>query len=145
MYSFTTVQRSGLIQEKHRAKGIQKAASKTLTHEDYWNQLTSPSYNTVVNRRIGSTRHQLYSIESTRLGLSAADDKRFLLPDKIHTLAYGHYKIKEYLLITNQDSEEAGALIYHQRKMTSVKSPEKSVLSDSDMEISDEDEEESDE
>ena len=34
--------------------------------------------------------HQVYNIAEERIGLSAYDDKRFLLCDGIHTRALGH-------------------------------------------------------
>ena len=34
--------------------------------------------------------------KSTRLHLSANDDKRVILKDGIHTLAYGHYQLKNW-------------------------------------------------
>ena len=36
-----------------------------------------------------------YSVEQSKVALSFADDKRFILEDKITTLALGHYRIGE--------------------------------------------------
>ena len=49
---------------------------------------------TVVQRTIGSDYHNLYSYEMRKIGLSAADDKRWIADDGISTLAHGHYKIR---------------------------------------------------
>ena len=41
---------------------------------------------------ISSRNHNVFSICKNKLGLSAFDDKRFILNDGINTLPYGHYK-----------------------------------------------------
>ena len=41
---------------------------------------------------IRSHKHDLYIEEINKVALSAGDDKRVLLEDRISTLAYGHYK-----------------------------------------------------
>ena len=40
--------------------------------------------------------YQIRTIKQTKLALSPLDDKRYLLPDSIDTLPYGHYRIKDY-------------------------------------------------
>ena len=67
MYAFkiVKVKPDGQLEysEKHRAKGIQKARSADLRHDDYLKQLQSPEENYVVNRRLGSKLHRIYGIE----------------------------------------------------------------------------------
>lgn len=46
-------------------------------------------------RTQSSSRHQFQLIRSKHLGLTAFDDKRYVLEDGVRTLAYGHYRIKE--------------------------------------------------
>ena len=93
MYSYVVRNEQGENDEKHRAKGIQLAVAKKYRHEDYLKELKKPIENVVKNRRIGAKLHQIYSIETKKRGLCAFDDKRVLLDDEIHTLAYGHYKV----------------------------------------------------
>ena len=81
------------IIEKHRVKGIASAASRALKHYDYKEQLDTPHENFIENRRLGSKLHQIYAISCEKRGLCSFDDKRFLLADNIHSLAYGHYSI----------------------------------------------------
>ena len=45
-------------------------------------------------QRIGSHAHQLYTYDTNKVSLCPFDDKRYVLDDKINTLAYGHYNIK---------------------------------------------------
>ncbi len=61
MYSFLTMAGT-TIKEKHRAKGIQAAASKLLTHDDFKKQLERPEENIAVNRRITATLHKVCSM-----------------------------------------------------------------------------------
>ena len=63
MYSYVKVAAAGTPQEelheKHRAKGIQSAASKKLNHANFVAQLDNPTENYITNRRIGSTLHKV--------------------------------------------------------------------------------------
>ena len=79
--------------ESKRAKGIQRAVVEhELRHQHYKDQLAVPTENLLVNHRIQSKLHELYSVEMRKRGLCAFDDKRFLLPDNT-TLAFGHTRI----------------------------------------------------
>ena len=96
MYSFQILKNSPqqpTLVDKQRCKGIQRAAQKKLSHADYLEQLNRPAENFIVNRRIGSKLHQLYTWEGVKRALCAFDDKRFLLEDGVHSLAYGHHRI----------------------------------------------------
>ena len=97
MYSFTVLSDHGII-EKHRAKGITSATSRKYTHADYLHQLNEPTENYQKNRRIGSTLHNLYSMELDKRGLCAFDDKRFILANGNYLKPNGYLKIN-YLLI----------------------------------------------
>ena len=43
---------------------------------------------------IRSHLHDVYTGEINKVALSAEDDKRVIMEDGIHTLAYGHYSLK---------------------------------------------------
>jgi len=43
---------------------------------------------------IQSKKHQLYTFRINKLALNSDDDKRYILPDRINTLPYGHKDIK---------------------------------------------------
>jgi hypothetical protein len=83
------------FEETEKAKGIQHAAIKTFRHEDYVDQLENPHENRVVVRRIGHYFHINLTYEQSKRALCGFDDKRYLLPDLVDTLAHGHYKIRE--------------------------------------------------
>ena len=75
------------------AKGITAAAQKLLTHEDYRSVLVSRKAMNVDVRSIRSFNHKLFTISVNKKGLSAYDDKKFILSNGIDTLSYGHYRI----------------------------------------------------
>ena len=96
MYSFTefdpTVEQRQLT-ESRRAKGIQRAARNILRHKDYRTQLIQPRTTRVRVRRIGSKLHILYTIQCDKRGLTAVDDKRYLLNDGINSQPHGHFAL----------------------------------------------------
>jgi hypothetical protein len=77
-------------EEKKRMKGIQGAAQKGIYYDDFVAQLHEPIANYICMRRIGHKLHNIFSIELSKKGLCAFDDKRYLLPDGVNTLAHGH-------------------------------------------------------
>ena len=96
MYSYlyqNTLTPDATIVEKHRVKGIASAASRALKHYEYKEQLDSPHENSVCKRRLETKLHQIYAISCEKRGLCSFDDKRLLLADGIHSLAYGHHSI----------------------------------------------------
>ena len=62
MYSFL-IGGGEQVVEKHRAKGINRGASKAIRHAHYKAQLEQPIENYLLNHRIGNRLHQLYTIE----------------------------------------------------------------------------------
>jgi len=44
---------------------------------------------------IRSHLHDVYTEEVNKVALSAEDDKRVIMEDGIHTLACGHYRLKQ--------------------------------------------------
>ena len=97
MYSYVTVKDASAnppaVQDKLRAKGIQRAAAKLLRHQDFLNQLRNPQENYLANRRIGSKLHKIFTYTAKKRGLCAFDDKRYIEEDGVNTLAYGHFRI----------------------------------------------------
>jgi hypothetical protein len=47
------------------------------------------------NISIRSFKHEVRTIRAMKLVLNRADDKRYILPDRINTLAHGHYRIHD--------------------------------------------------
>ena len=81
---------------KKRAKGVKKSAVRDkITHDDYRECLFDGTAKRTSMNLIRSENHGLYTVTVNKIGLSAFDDKRFLLGDGITSLAYGHYRINE--------------------------------------------------
>jgi hypothetical protein len=74
-----------------KAKGVQRhVVQNVLKHSQYKSSLVEQEVIYTKQRRIGSERHQLYTLETNKKSLSANDDKRVWL-DAYHSRAYGHY------------------------------------------------------
>jgi hypothetical protein len=81
--------------EHKKCKGIKKAVvEKTITHDDYRDCLFNGTEHMRKMKLIRSYKHDLYTEEVNKVALSGDDDKRVVQEDGVHTLAYGHYKLK---------------------------------------------------
>ena len=98
MYSYLKLEDSEArpeptYKEEKRVKGVQRCAAERLQHANFLAQLRDPVENYICVRRIGQQHHWLYTLEGDKRALCAFDDKRYLLPDNISSLAHGHYRI----------------------------------------------------
>jgi hypothetical protein len=91
MYSFLTGTEGTSFK---RAKGINKTGLKRLTFDDYKSALMESSCKLVEVAGIQSKDHALTTISQIRKGLNAFDDKRYVLNNKIATLAYNHFSLR---------------------------------------------------
>ena len=81
--------------ENKRCKGVKtQVVESSITHEDYKTCLRTGKEQLRKQNIIRSYEHEVYTEEVNKIALSAADDKRYILNDGIHTLAWGHHKIK---------------------------------------------------
>ena len=81
-------------EESKKCKGVKKqVVEKSITHEDYKTCLLTGKEQLRKQNIIRSYNHEVYTEEVNKIALSAEDDKRYILEDGIHTLAWGHYKI----------------------------------------------------
>ena len=87
-------------EEKHKAtgKGIKRSHLKAnIKHADYKRCIQSvdpkDQRQLASFQCIRSVKHQISSVEVTKVGLCCYDNKRWLLPDGITSLPYGHYRI----------------------------------------------------
>ena len=81
--------------ENKRCKGVKKqVVESSITHEDYKTCLRTGKEQLRKQNIIRSYEHEVYTEVVNKIALSSIDDKRYILDDGIHTLAWGHYKIK---------------------------------------------------
>jgi hypothetical protein len=81
--------------EKNVAKGVSKAVIRNkLTFDKYKESLFKCQSSKAKMVRFQSENHQIYTVETNKIALSPADDKRYLCDDGIRTLAYGHIDIE---------------------------------------------------
>ena len=80
--------------ENKRCKGVKKqVVESSITHEDYKTCLRTGKEQLRKQNILRSYEHEVYTEEVNKIALSALDDKRYILGDGIHTLAWGHYRI----------------------------------------------------
>src|SRR5919206_3697107 len=79
-----------------KAKGMpSKIVKKEFNHERYKKALFDIDYNdTVTFQTIRSDLHHIYSIEVTKVGLAAMDDKKWIDSDNITMLAHSDYQLQ---------------------------------------------------
>ena len=81
-------------EEAKKCKGVKKqVVEKNITHEDYKTCLRTGKEQLRKMNILRSYEHEIYTEEVNKVALSAEDDKRYILSDGVHTLAWGHYKI----------------------------------------------------
>lgn len=77
-----------------KAKGVKNLYLKKNVHFEHYKQcLFENNIITAQFNTIRSFNHQLYSVTEVKKALSCNDDKRYILPDKIHTLPFNHYSL----------------------------------------------------
>jgi len=94
MYSFLYQELDGELCEKKVGKGIQRSALANIRHDKYLQTLRSKTVSYVQFNVIRSTHHTLHTVHISKVGLSATDEKRYILPDGITTLPYGHHRLR---------------------------------------------------
>jgi hypothetical protein len=112
--SFVKDTRSSVVSDKVKKDKVMKKSvvAKEIMLEDYKDVLFTgkPQYRSM--NTIRSELHNVYTITCNKLALSAHDDKRVIMDDRISTKAIGHYStatIKKELL---NDYVSAGSKIF---------------------------------
>ena len=80
--------------ENKRCKGVKKqVVESSITHEDYKTCLRTGKEQLRKQNILRSYEHEVFTEEVNKIALSSIDDKRYILDDGIHTLAWGHHRI----------------------------------------------------
>ena len=74
-------------------KSIYKGHNFSIRNDEFMDVLFNKKVIRHIMKGIKSFGHRMYTYESNKTSLSAFDDKRYILDDGIHTLAYGHKDI----------------------------------------------------
>ena len=83
-----------IMNEIKKSKSVKRqVVQRFLTHKHYRSALLSNKRIRIRQNTIRSFNHKLSTIHQRRLALCSYDNKRFILDDNVHTLAYGHIKI----------------------------------------------------
>lgn len=83
-------------EEIKKAKGVVRSVvKKKISHQMYREALFEEKEYMTVQKSIRSDHHELFTISVNKKSLSPMDDKRYILDNKIDTLAHGHWRIKE--------------------------------------------------
>ena len=95
MYHIESVHSSN---NKSTAKGIQKRVTQKLLKRDaYREALFSPSVEKLKMLRIGQKKHNVYTLEQYKTGLSSFNDKIWMRKDdekeEWDTHSFGHYNL----------------------------------------------------
>ena len=83
--------------ESNMAKGVNIA----IELSEFTDVLFNKEIVTHKMRRSQSKKHKGRTYKINKITLSCFDDKRFVLDDSIHTLAYFHKDLKKKLIFTN--------------------------------------------
>lgn len=90
-----------------KAKGVAKSAVRTkIVHQMYKDVLFQQKEILTLQKSIRSFNHELFTIEMNKRSLSPFDDKRWICDDGIHTLAFGHFSLRNQLAPTSAEEDQ---------------------------------------
>src|SRR3981189_1264592 len=78
--------------DKHKAKGVGRRVTATLTHDDYKQRYLTRTELVKNVKRMQSFNHVIFNITQAKVALSFMDNKRAWLSAN-DSLPYGHYKL----------------------------------------------------
>jgi hypothetical protein len=82
--------------EHKKCKGVKRnVVASDIKFQDYKNTLFQRQKFNIKQNVFRSHKHQLFSENITKIGLSYNDDKSYILDNNINCYTFGHYKIKK--------------------------------------------------
>ena len=91
-YSYTI---EGEEMENKKCKGVKDSAIEELTIKDFKNCVFEGEEKIVTFNNIHSIGHEIYTEKNTKIALTATQDVRYVLQDRMHTLSIGHYDVTQ--------------------------------------------------
>lgn len=93
---------------KKKAKGVKKSVVQgKIKFKHYRDCLRLNKKHCAEQNTIRSINHNLYSVQQEKIALNPNDDKRYIIgPERIDTLAWGHYKIFDVYEKREEEKEE---------------------------------------
>lgn len=89
---------------QNKSKGVKRNVVEKLTMEEYNQSLEDRNLKILKQQYIfRSDLHRVYTMNMTKVALNSNDDKRFILPDGVSTLALGHYLINKLEILADLD------------------------------------------
>lgn len=80
-----------------KAKGVNKCITQRLSMKNYKSCLLNRSIEYSTMYRFRSIKHTIFTQQISKISLSCNDTKRHILPNNVDTLAWGHYKLQEFI------------------------------------------------
>ena len=81
--------------EDKKCKGISRNVTRTSIQFDHYRECLFSRKEQL--RKMNLIRsHEIYTEEINKISLCADEDKRVIMADGIHTLAYGHTNLKQF-------------------------------------------------
>ena len=79
--------------EKQAIKGVKRSEAQKINHEHFGDCLFQKKEKKINAFHIRNKNHILKTQLESKVALNYIDNKRYILPDGIHTMAYGHVNI----------------------------------------------------
>ena len=79
--------------ETKKIKGVKKSVTSQVTHNEFRKALFNTEQKHTSFNSIRSFNHEVFTVQNSKLTLSPFDDKRWLFPNGIRSMAYGHKDI----------------------------------------------------
>lgn len=92
---------------QNKSKGVKRNVVAKLTMEEYSQSLEDRNLKILKQQYIfRSDLHRVYTMNINKVALNSNDDKRFILPDGISTLAIGHYLINHMEILNDLEEHQ---------------------------------------
>ena len=109
-----------LDSSKQSAKGTTKCAQRHLTHSMYKETLLSGTVLRSTNTRIASNYHKLFTVVFNNISLSPFDNKRYIGEDKICSLPFGHWSLRDEMFARDLPKPDWGESDQEERSPQAV-------------------------